>query len=125
MSLETKAAAIGVAGVAGYGLAAELVGVPVSVVLAAFLGAAGILSFLPAMPVKRMIGTVIFCTSTAIYAGPVVVRKLDWLAGAETFAALALAALLQLALPWLIENRGRIFERWLPAKKEKDGGNDR
>lgn len=120
MSLETKAAAIAGASVAGVSLSLELVGVPASVVLAAFLGAAGILSFLPPMPRARMVGTVVFCTSTAIYGGPLLVRKIEWLAGGDLFAALGLAALLQLVLPWAVENRGRIIERFLPAKKASD-----
>jgi hypothetical protein len=76
-----------------------------------------ILSFLPVMPLPRMVGTVIFCTSAAIYGGPQAVKNLSWLTGADLLAAFGLAALLQLMLPWAIENRGRIMERWFPSRK--------
>lgn len=118
MSLETKAAAIAGASVAGVSLSLEMVGVPVSVVLAAFLGAATILSFLPPMPLKRMVGTVIFCTSASIYGSPYVVKNFPSLAGADLLAALCVAAVLQLVLPWAVENRGRLIERFLPSRKE-------
>lgn len=120
MSLETKAAGVAGASVAGVSLSLDLLGVPVSVVLAALLGAGGILSFLPPMPLGRMVGTVVFCTSAAVYGGPLVVRYFSWLAGGELLAALGLAAILQLTLPWVIENRTRLIERFFPGKKGGD-----
>lgn len=123
MSIETKAVGLAGASVAGLGLSLDFLGVPMSVVLGAFLGAGGILSFLPPMTTRRMVGTVLFCAGAAISAVPLAVKKVDWLGGYDMLAAVLISAALQLFLPWAIENRGKIFD-WLisllPARKGGD-----
>lgn len=102
----------------------DVMGVPVSailVVVAAFMGAAGILSFLPATPLPRMIGTVFFCAGAAIFGANVAAAQVAWLKDSVPLAALIIAAVLQLVIPWLIENRGELGRRVL-ALFSRGGG---
>ena len=115
----TKAVVVAAAGAVGVGVFPEILGVPVTVVIAAFAGAAGILSFLQAMPIARMAGTVFFCSAGGIFGARVLTDLAPVLKGAEPFAALILAAGLQIAVPLLIEHRTRLVEwaaSWLPRR---------
>lgn len=111
----TKGAAIAAAGAGAVGgfIMPGVLDVPLGVVIAGFVGAAAILSWLPTMPVKRMLGTVFFCAAAGIWGASLLVNKAELGAGSGPIAALAIAAVLQLVIPWLIENRSELGKRVL------------
>ena len=82
---------------------AAAIGAPFLMLLAAFAGAAGVLSFLPPRPLVRAIGTVATCTLIGAYCAPWASRAWPILNGGEKFIAIALAAALQILLPIVIE----------------------
>lgn len=97
----------------------EWFGVPVSAVLAAFAGAGFVLAWLPTMPIPRLLGSVLFSAFAAIYGGPLLMKQWPVLEGAHLLTTLAIAAGLQILMPWLMANRSLLFERllfYLPGK---------
>lgn len=93
----------------------ELLGVPISVVLAAVAGAGFVLSWLPVMPIGRAIGTVFFAAFAAMYGAPQVVKAWPVLDGGILLIALGIAAALQVLMPVLIEKRANIVD-WIMAR---------
>lgn len=116
------AAVSGGAAFATRDLSVTYIGVPLPVLLAAFAGAALILSFLPARDGgrARMLGTVILCALAGAYGAPSMAKSVAVFAGSDMLAAFVIAALTQIAVPMLIEKREDIwkwFIGFLPGRK--------
>jgi hypothetical protein len=109
--------------------AAPLMGVlSLPLLLAATAGAGLILSFLPPQEppatLFKVAGTIFFCAMLGEVLAPLAVRILAGYVssiagpGAEIAAAFMCGALGQVAMPLLIERRGELVGRLLPAKKD-------
>lgn len=99
---------------------ATAIGIPLPALMGALAGSALILSFLPARkdadgnPVGRLrtAGTVGFCTLGGSYGAPLAMAQLSELQGLHFLTALGLAALLQVAIPLLLDKRQAMAD-WL------------
>ena len=107
------------------------IGLPLPELMAAFAGAALILSFLSPqkdsdsnlLNRRRQVGTIVFCTLAGMWAGPFAAKWLSIEHG--SFAALgvtfALAALGQVTIPALIAKREAIAD-WAMSLLPRRGG---
>lgn len=123
--LVTGASSVGA--MVGTGLVLDL-GLPLPELIAAFAGAGLILSFLPAqrdeagelLGVKQKLGTILFCTLAATWGWPWLAQLADVKPGGW-FAAFAVGAGLQVALPMAISKRAQIAA-WALSFIPKRGG---
>lgn len=108
MTIQIDAAAASLSAVSAAGAVAsqnisvELFGVPVSVLLAGFAGAAAALSFMPAMNIARMASVVMVGTGFSTYGTPLVANAVNVAEKLHLGIAFFLGLTAQVAITWLL-----------------------
>jgi hypothetical protein len=99
-----------------------LLGVPVTVVLAAVAGIALVVSYQPHAPAMRLWTTVVSSIFVACSAAVYAIEAGGWPKGAASFTAAATGALLQILVPWLIAKGPELLDRVASILQARFGG---